>query len=73
MVYSPMEVRICFFFFILGCMTSNYMRYLRFSALHSSSLWRTDTNIFAKLNKPPVSIEPPSNVFEINKPLEGAK
>ena len=69
MVYSPMEVWICFFF-ILGCMTSNYLRYLRFSALHSSSLWTTDTNVFAKLNEPPISIKPPSKVFEINKPLD---
>ena len=42
-------------FLILGCVPSNFL-YLRFSTLHSSSLWRTDTAIFAKLTPPP----PPS-------------
>ena len=41
---------------------------LSFSTLHSSSLWKADTTIFAKLNKPSLSSMPPSNVFEINKP-----
>ena len=65
-----------FFFFILGCMTLNFL-YLSFSTLHSSSLWRADTT-FTKLNKPPFPIGPlslltpnPSNVFEINKSLQG--
>ena len=53
-------------------MTSNYLRYLRFSALRSSSLWTTDTNVFAKSNEPPVSIKLPSKVFEINKPLDSS-
>ena len=39
-------------------MTSNFL-YLSFSTLNSSSLWRTDTIVFAKLVKPPVSIKPP--------------
>ena len=38
-------------FLILVCMTSNFS-YLSFSTLHSSSWLRTETNIFAKLNKP---------------------
>ena len=40
------------FLSILGCMTSNFL-YLSFSTWHSGSLWRTDTIVFAKLNKPP--------------------
>ena len=39
-------------------MTPNFL-YLSFSTLNSSSLWRTDTIVFAKLVKPPVSIKPP--------------
>ena len=35
-------------------MTSNFTL-LRFSTLYSSPLWRTDTIVFAKLNKPPPS------------------
>ena len=42
-------------------MTFSFL-YLSFSTLYSSFLWRTDTIVFAKLNKPPL------NVFEINKP-----
>ena len=47
------------------------------STLYSSSLWRTDTTIFPKFNKPPpfqISIPlsllspPQNNVFEKNKP-----
>ena len=34
---------------ILGCMTSNFL-YSSFSTLYSSSLRRTDTTVFAKLN-----------------------
>ena len=51
MVYLPTgSSRI---FFILGCMTSNFL-YLSFSTLYSSSLWRTYTIVFAKFNvKPP--------------------
>ena len=33
-------------------MTSNFL-YLSFSILYFSSLWRTDTIAFTKLNKPP--------------------
>ena len=42
-------------------MTSNFL-YLSFFALCSSSLWRTDTIVFAKLNKtfPQLHISPPS-------------
>ena len=66
-------------FLILVCMTSNFML-LRFSTLYSSPLWRTDTIVFAKLNKrpPPLSNSPssllstPSNMFEINS-LPGGK
>ena len=36
----------------LSCATSNVL-YSSFSTLHSSSLWRTDTIFFAKLNTPP--------------------
>ena len=51
-------------FSILGCMTSNFL-YLSFSTLYSSSLWRTNTFDFSKLNKlllsnkPPISIKAP--------------
>ena len=37
--------------------------YLNFSTLYSSSLRRTQTIVFSKLNKPPAS-----NVFETNTP-----
>ena len=50
MVYSPN--RSLDLFLILGCMISNFL-YLSFSSFYSSSLWRTDTFVFAKLNKPP--------------------
>ena len=46
-------------------------------AMQFSSLWRTDTTVVFKLNKPPlsnkpsVSIKPPSNGLEINKPPGG--
>lgn len=46
--------------------TLNFM-YLSYSTLLSNSLLRTDTIIFAKLNKPPLSTKPISNVLEINK------
>ena len=49
MVYSPD------LFLILCCMISNFS-YLSFSTPQSSSLWRTDTIVFAKLKSPP----PPS-------------
>ena len=39
-----------------------------FSTVYSSSLWRTDTIVCNKLNKPPSKISPASNGFEINKP-----
>ena len=69
MVYSPN--RSLDLFLILGCMISNFL-YLAYS----SSLRRTDTVVFAKLNKPPSQVSllslltppPPSNVFELNKP-----
>ena len=48
-------------------MTSNFL-YLSFSTLYSSSLWRTDTIVFAKLNTPPVPRKPTPNVFEIIPP-----
>ena len=44
---------------ILSCMTSDFL-YLSFSTLHSSSLWRTDTTIYAKLNKPSLPNKPPT-------------
>ena len=56
MVYSPAGSSDLFF--ILGCMTSNFL-YLSFSTLLSSSLWRTDNIVFAQmyeLNKPPGEI-----------------
>ena len=70
MVYSPAG---CLdLFLILGCVISNFL-YLSFSTLYSSSLWRTDTIVFAKLNepllsnKPSVSLtSPPSKGFEMN-------
>ena len=63
---------------IRSCMTSTFL-YLSFSTLYSSSLWRTDTIVVSKLNKPPLpqlptQISPlsilssPSNGLEINKP-----
>ena len=75
MVYSPTGSS--YLFFILGCMTSNFL-HISFSTLYSSSLQRTDTIVFAKSNKhlpraeigpPPLLIPPlpPSNVFELNK------
>ena len=60
-------------FLIPGCMISNSL-YLSLASFYASSLWRTaDTAVFAKLNKPPVSINPPphSNVFELNTPPGG--
>ena len=54
-------------------MISNFL-YLAYS----SSLRRTDTVVFAKLNKPPSQVSllslltpHPSNVFELNKPPPG--
>ena len=60
---------------ILSCMILNFLS-LSFSTLQSSSLWRTDTIVVFKLNKPPYQISPPSllspptpsNGLEINKP-----
>ena len=60
---------------ILGCMTYNVL-YLSFAISYSSPLWRTDTIVFSKLNRPPSQISPQpllspaSNGFEINK-LQG--
>ena len=70
MVFSPtgsLDV-----FLILGCMTSNLL-YLSFSSFYSSSLWRTDTIVFAKLNKLPLSRKHPPNVFEMNNPGGGGR
>ena len=45
---------------------------LSFSSMHSTSLWRTGTIVFAKLNTPPSQIcSPPSNVFEKISPPGG--
>ena len=46
---------------------------LELVALYSSSLWRTDTIVFVKLNKPlsQISPPPPWNVLEIIKPRRG--
>ena len=50
MVYLP--TRSSDLFLIPGCMTSSFL-YLSISTLHSSLLWRIDTVVFSKLNKPP--------------------
>ena len=51
--------------------------YFSFSTLYSNSLWRTNTIVVSKLNKPPpfqislpspLSPPTPSNGLEINKP-----
>ena len=79
MVYSPAGCSDLSL--IVGCVTSNFL-YLSFSTLYSSSLWRTDTIVFPKSNKPllsnkpPVSFTspPPSKGFEMNispLPLRG--
>ena len=46
-----LKVWICFWSWA-ACMTSSF-KYLSFSYLHSSSIWRMDTIILAKLNKHP--------------------
>ena len=58
-------------------MISNFL-YLSFCTLYSSSLWRTDTVVFAKWNKLPLLNKPlprlywnPLKPFEINKPPGG--
>ena len=62
-------------------MTSNFLN-LNFSTLYSSSLWRTDTILWVKLNKPrslkypPLTVLTPPppprlNVFERKKPPRG--
>ena len=58
-------------------MISNFL-YFSFSTLYSSSLWRTDTVVFAKWNKLPLLNKPlprlywnPLKPFEINKPPGG--
>ena len=45
-------------FLILSCMTYNHCTWA-FPLCSSSSLWRTDAIVFAKLYKSPVSIKPP--------------
>ena len=51
-------------------MTSDFL-YLSFSTLRSSSLWRADTIVYAKLNNSPpptpLSNKLPLNVLEIKK------
>ena len=65
MVYSPTESSDLFL--ILGCMTSNVL-VLKLFQFYYSSLWRTGTIVFAKLDKPPRSLlSLPSDAFEINK------
>ena len=56
--------------FLIPSCTTSFFLYLSFSTLYSSSLWRTDTIVFAKLNKRPLSIKPSSNAFEINNLLQ---
>ena len=54
---------------ILGCMNSNFL-VLELFFLYCSSLWRTETIVFAKLNKPQVSIKHSNQIWlEINRPL----
>ena len=58
LVYSPSGSSNLFL--NIGCMNSNFCTYscklnLSVSTLHSSSLWRTYTIVFAKLNNFPVS------------------
>ena len=56
MVYSPtgsLDLLL-----ILGCTTSNFS-YLCFSTLYFSSFRRTETMVFAKQNKAPISNMPP--------------
>ena len=65
-----LEVRICFWSSAAWPPTSSTWAFPL--GLYFGSLWRTDTIVFAKLNKHPsqicpVSNKPPSNVFEINK------
>ena len=52
MVYSPTGI------LILGCMISDILC-LSFSTLYFSYLWTTNTIIFAKLSKSPLSNKPP--------------
>ena len=66
MVYSPSGRSDLFL--ILECMTDLQLVLLELSTLSSSSLWKTDTIVFSKLNKPPVPINPHSNGLEINEP-----
>ena len=65
-----------------GCVTPKFSyMYLWFSTLYSSSFGRTETVVFAKKDKTPISNMPPglfspaplppSNVIEINKSLGG--
>ena len=43
--------------------------YLSVSTLHSSSLWRTDAIVLAKLNKPPLSNMPPVSISPTSNAL----
>ena len=66
MVSSPTGSSDLFLF--LACMTSDFL-FLSFSTLYFSSLWTTNTTIFAKLNKSPLSNNPPvSTMKKINPP-----
>jgi len=61
MVYEPAGSSDLFL--IRGCMTSaSNLLYVNFSTLYHSSLWRTDTIVFAKLNKPSLSNKPPVSI-----------
>ena len=64
-VYLPAESSDLFL--IIGCMTSNFL-YLSFSTLYSSSAWRTDTIVFAKLNKRPPSPTSHKCFFSVKHP-----
>ena len=66
MVYSPTESSDLFL--ILGCMTSDFLS-LSFSTLFFSSLWTTNTIIFAKLNKSPLSNKPPVSTVKKHPPF----
>jgi len=79
MVYSPTGSSDLFL--NLVCKTLNFL-YLSLSTFYSTSLWRTDTIVFAKLNKPHGFINPPEHegkvglyrgfsVFFVNCSLDG--
>ena len=53
-------------------MTSNFL-FLSFSTLHSRSLWRTDTTIVAKFNKPPPPLDKSPSLLSAPSPLRPLK